>query len=119
MRRSVFFFFQAEDGIRDLTVTGVQTCALPILEPRGRLVEDEEGVRLALAAEPRGELHTLRLAAGEGGERLPEAEVVEADVDERLEAGPRRGGLRQERRPLGDGPLWDLRGRPPPEAEPE
>src|SRR2546430_890564 len=24
------FFFQAEDGIRDLTVTGVQTCALPI-----------------------------------------------------------------------------------------
>src|SRR2546430_16818615 len=37
-----FFFFQAEDGIRDLTVTGVQTCALPILirpliRPRGVL----------------------------------------------------------------------------------
>src|SRR2546427_10830373 len=32
-----FFFFQAEDGIRDLTVTGVQTCALPISRgvPRG------------------------------------------------------------------------------------
>src|SRR2546430_13342765 len=28
--RCMFFFFQAEDGIRDLTVTGVQTCALPI-----------------------------------------------------------------------------------------
>src|SRR2546427_8619813 len=28
-----FFFFQAEDGIRDLTVTGVQTCALPISRP--------------------------------------------------------------------------------------
>src|SRR5256886_13247141 len=28
----LFFFFQAEDGIRDLTVTGVQTCALPIFE---------------------------------------------------------------------------------------
>src|SRR6267143_3610288 len=27
-----FFFFQAEDGIRDGTVTGVQTCALPIFE---------------------------------------------------------------------------------------
>src|SRR5258706_1042123 len=27
----VFFFFQAEDGIRDWSVTGVQTCALPIL----------------------------------------------------------------------------------------
>src|SRR3989475_3276279 len=26
----IFFFFQAEDGIRDLTVTEVQTCALPI-----------------------------------------------------------------------------------------
>src|SRR5207248_10117808 len=35
-----FFFFQAEDGIRDRTVTGVQTCALPIsddlpVEPEG------------------------------------------------------------------------------------
>src|SRR3989449_5148483 len=28
--RSFFFFFQAEDGIRDVAVTGVQTCALPI-----------------------------------------------------------------------------------------
>src|SRR2546421_8679037 len=28
--RMFFFFFQAEDGIRDLIVTGVQTCALPI-----------------------------------------------------------------------------------------
>src|SRR5688500_20319202 len=27
----MFFFFQAEDGIRDYKVTGVQTCALPIL----------------------------------------------------------------------------------------
>src|SRR5688572_31740216 len=30
------FFFQAEDGIRDLTVTGVQTCALPISNSRRR-----------------------------------------------------------------------------------
>src|SRR6266404_7160823 len=30
-RGLVFFFFQAEDGIRDKLVTGVQTCALPIL----------------------------------------------------------------------------------------
>src|SRR2546430_6301455 len=33
--RGVFFFFQAEDGIRDLTVTGVQTCALPISTGHG------------------------------------------------------------------------------------
>src|SRR6266542_4872833 len=31
VKHNVFFFFQAEDGIRDATVTGVQTCALPIL----------------------------------------------------------------------------------------
>ena len=28
----IIFFFQAEDGIRDTSVTGVQTCALPILQ---------------------------------------------------------------------------------------
>src|SRR2546430_7706464 len=32
----LFFFFQAEDGIRDLTVTGVQTCALPISRVEAR-----------------------------------------------------------------------------------
>src|SRR5256885_7358613 len=31
-----FFFFQAEDGIRDYKVTGVQTCALPILTEHQR-----------------------------------------------------------------------------------
>src|SRR2546430_7230689 len=35
-----FFFFQAEDGIRDLTVTGVQTCALPICVLEHFLAED-------------------------------------------------------------------------------
>src|SRR2546430_12350940 len=34
-----FFFFQAEDGIRDLTVTGVQTCALPISFVSGPIKE--------------------------------------------------------------------------------
>src|SRR2546425_5673206 len=33
-RLLVFFFFQAEDGIRDKLVTGVQTCALPIFPRR-------------------------------------------------------------------------------------
>src|SRR3989454_7173880 len=43
-----FFFFQAEDGIRDYKVTGVQTCALPIsLEFIGN-----------------GDVHTLALASG-------------------------------------------------------
>src|SRR5256885_2581130 len=34
VRLLCFFFFQAEDGIRDYKVTGVQTCALPILSSR-------------------------------------------------------------------------------------
>src|SRR5690606_40392561 len=50
-----FFFFQAEDGIRDFHVTGVQTCALPIfagasavavlehLDARRRTRSDDEG----------------------------------------------------------------------------
>src|SRR5256886_5405615 len=38
---SFFFFFQAEDGIRDLTVTGVQTCALPIWTSCGELVASD------------------------------------------------------------------------------
>src|SRR2546430_6966798 len=42
-----FFFFQAEDGIRDLTVTGVQTCALPIFPDIGEI---------SLAGVPRAEL---------------------------------------------------------------
>src|SRR5216683_7315024 len=37
-----FFFFQAEDGIRDLIVTGVQTCALPISNCLF-VIDDENG----------------------------------------------------------------------------
>src|SRR5258707_8594316 len=47
-----FFFFQAEDGIRDIGVTGVQTCALPIstfsaLDPEERCARRELGRLLA------------------------------------------------------------------------
>src|SRR5690554_7519868 len=52
-----FFFFQAEDGIRDADVTGVQTCALPISaswqpggegDHLGRGIEDRLGHRSSL-----------------------------------------------------------------------
>src|SRR3712207_8531121 len=44
----VLFFFQAEDGIRDIGVTGVQTCALPILPaPRRRRAVDLQPRALA------------------------------------------------------------------------
>src|SRR2546426_12321384 len=45
----LFFFFQAEDGIRDYKVTGVQTCALPICHA----VEHAEGCSLANLVEVR------------------------------------------------------------------
>src|SRR5256886_2930019 len=64
------FFFQAEDGIRDLTVTGVQTCALPI-SPRGCLpirdVSSEgthEGVLLLRGSGLARTLGVVVLAAG-------------------------------------------------------
>src|SRR2546430_16775673 len=44
-----FFFFQAEDGIRDLTVTGVQTCALPI-SVLDRTVDGWRDKRIAVLA---------------------------------------------------------------------
>src|SRR6478735_3498171 len=39
------FFFQAEDGIRDYKVTGVQTCALPISRPSGQDRRSRGGCR--------------------------------------------------------------------------
>src|SRR5216684_7910316 len=39
----VFFFFQAEDGIRDVAVTGAQTCALPISSPAAILLATWSG----------------------------------------------------------------------------
>src|SRR5690349_14658907 len=47
----LFFFFQAEDGIRDLYVTGVQTCALPIWIDE--LAAERRAVRIRLGGEPR------------------------------------------------------------------
>src|SRR3712207_8448425 len=43
-----FFFFQAEDGIRDIGVTGVQTCALPILRMYHMRFQEEVDPRLTL-----------------------------------------------------------------------
>src|SRR2546430_7408478 len=49
----LFFFFQAEDGIRDLTVTGVQTCALPILIVARGAGDEQQLAFLDLALEER------------------------------------------------------------------
>src|SRR6266498_4909740 len=44
---SFFFFFQAEDGIRDADVTGVQTCALPISRDHEQVPLDPVGAALS------------------------------------------------------------------------
>src|SRR2546422_5632265 len=56
----MFFFFQAEDGIRDVAVTGVQTCALPISAARRD------------ARDPGERIH-LRLPGAGGGQRWARA----------------------------------------------
>src|SRR2546430_4452522 len=53
-----FFFFQAEDGIRDLTVTGVQTCALPI-----SMFKSCFGVRVRLRGQKRVPRPPARITA--------------------------------------------------------
>src|SRR5690606_41091122 len=79
IRRFVFelvgFFFQAEDGIRDFHVTGVQTCALPIYLRRVEAVDDIEHRRLARAVRP-DDGADLALADVEGdvGDRLHRSE---------------------------------------------
>src|SRR5256886_7901445 len=81
--RCVFFFFQAEDGIRDLTVTGVQTCALPIYVLRGllrRALLLREHPRVEERAEEGREEHHLR-------EDEPHHRHTEAAVDLQVEIG--------------------------------
>src|SRR5689334_24579480 len=79
-----FFFFQAEDGIRDGTVTGVQTCALPICVGAG--------VHLHRAADARVVMPFLD---ARHGARL-RAAVVDVEVREvALEAGRARSEERR------------------------
>src|SRR2546426_7322454 len=107
-----FFFFQAEDGIRDYKVTGVQTCALPIWPdeldaerdqrahqpaPEPRLapgpLEEPEDAREERAAEEGGEPEALHEVRPERlGRRPVEAEALLDD-----ERRPPAGGDRQDR----------------------
>src|SRR5258708_9814454 len=83
---SVRFFFQAEDGIRDDLVTGVQTCALPIYDPWWR---DRRGVpdrrRRGLATSGRAQ-HLRRLGGGACRHSvLPRRTPRHADAERRSE----------------------------------
>src|SRR5437868_12112994 len=86
------FFFQAEDGIRDRNVTGVQTCALPISQRvddvRRQLIERIEGVEEQLAR-----LHTEEGTTGWDVDRV-EKQATEQYIaqQERLRSEERRVG---------------------------
>src|SRR3712207_7451994 len=79
-----FFFFQAEDGIRDIGVTGVQTCALPIYQREEEQNGDHhdaaaDDVRLAPAV-----LRMPRLVAHRADDRLDQQAGDRAgDVEDR------------------------------------
>src|SRR3989440_7299750 len=82
-----FFFFQAEDGIRDLIVTGVQTCALPIFceqhKAQGLMlfttvtVEEQSTVHTRMFASPVGVLEDPATGSASGalGARSEERRV--------------------------------------------
>src|SRR6266496_4536858 len=75
-----FFFFQAEDGIRDLYVTGVQTCALPICFDLHSVREYQQGESLRMvhwrSTAKRGQLMVREL---EDSPRDEVAVVLDAD----------------------------------------
>src|SRR3712207_6502625 len=86
-----FFFFQAEDGIRDIGVTGVQTCALPIY-PVDRAYHDHGGERAWRSlpqhgGDPAGRREEHEQAVDDTA-LLDDAEIVQDDA---------RGGQRGER----------------------
>src|SRR3712207_1359993 len=71
--RRLFFFFQAEDGIRDIGVTGVQTCALPIF-----------GAELVAVVSNHEDLRPMAEAAGLPFVHLPVTPATKREAEARL-----------------------------------
>src|SRR2546429_4440968 len=66
-----FFFFQAEDGIRDVAVTGVQTCALPISATlTGAIVVALAGVNVGVFGSDQAFTDKLLSSAKAAGEKM-------------------------------------------------
>src|SRR5438093_9040629 len=77
----IFFFFQAEDGIRDWSVTGVQTCALPILT----LPLLSQAGMVARHLRLKGERYRLHALINAAGATATGAEIGRASCRERGE----------------------------------
>src|SRR5437763_15304241 len=95
-----FFFFQAEDGIRDTSVTGVQTCALPILCRGGRRGRADGRPRRAQApaGRARGRSEIGRAAwRGRGGSSVVAAGRKKKKGNTRIEQRRRTSGDRRAR----------------------
>src|SRR5260370_39709194 len=91
--RLFFFFFQAEDGIRDSSVTGVQTCALPIFERISRVFVHHDA-RDALD----GQLEAGHAAATAGvGALQPHHQIGRAPCRERVEISVVAGSLKKKK----------------------
>src|SRR5256886_4280704 len=87
------FFFQAEDGIRDLTVTGVQTCALPICGMRNRYRSPGVGAPLAARTVPREDVDVEHSLVGRRV-RVPATALLRLyDVHDGIVSGRLRGTL--------------------------
>src|SRR5437868_11317455 len=81
------FFFQAEDGIRDRNVTGVQTCALPIFGPSQALVQGSNGYSFTAVSNAFGyewrQSQTAPLTFIDGAENGLTNFIVQARSEER------------------------------------
>src|SRR3712207_7440983 len=80
-----FFFFQAEDGIRDIGVTGVQTCALPI-SVGGSAITRHPWVIAVAACDTRGRpmpMSNLGSAVGRGGLMAPGEAITSLSAEDR------------------------------------
>src|SRR5256885_10792496 len=87
--RLFFFFFQAEDGIRDYKVTGVQTCALPICAtPDGGRWIHGAMLQLILSARARGAV----LSSGGTTRTAPRARALSVTSRNRTRSEERRVG---------------------------
>src|SRR5699024_11917169 len=97
------FFFQAEDGIRDRNVTGVQTCALPIFTAEIRALAAKNPDELYVAAKELQAPYSLVQEIAETGS-LPVVLFTAGGV-----ATPSDAAMRSEERRVGK--EWGARGR--------